>query len=660
MLSVATETTAKVLYERRMRVVRELGAVSATTSGCPADTCRAVLEVLGTARQTMPFVVALLTGDDGVAHRVAEYGLAADAAIPGVTDTDVATDCGGVLGRVVRTGRGEEVTGLREEFPGALLPGPLGPLTPDVAVVAPLTVSGRADPVGALVVGVNPYRPLDAEYRAFFTLIGRQFRVALSDAAAYEAEREKARLLADLDRAKMEFFQNVSHELRTPLTLLLAPLQDLLVADHRPPREREDLRAAVRAAERLRGMVDALLDFSGAEHRSLDPDRQPIDLAALTADTASMFRSAAEHAGLSFDVDVPAAPLTAAADRAMWSTIVTNLLSNALKYTDRGGIRVRLTGADGQAVLTVADTGIGIEPDQQALVFDRFYRAAPDNDIVDNPDGGAGIGLAVVSDLVHAHHGTVTMSSIPGAGSTFTVTMPLAAGHHAGQDQGLLASAPTSGGPRLLLVEDDSDLRAYVTRILTHDGWAVHAVPDAETALTATIQGPVDELPQVVLTDVMLPGRSGLQLVGDLRSDPATSRVPVIVLTARHGDQATAEGLAAGADDYITKPFSSQELLARVRAAHELARMRETAVETAETKAEQIRAALDSNRVIGTAVGIVMATYRLTAQQGFDLLVKASQNSNRKLRDIAADVTAARTLPMRPTLVDDLLIRVAT
>ena len=127
-----------------------------------------------------------------------------------------------------------------------------------------------------------------------------------------------------------------------------------------------------------------------------------------------------------------------------------------------------------------------------------------------------------------------------------------------------------------------------------------------------------------------------------------------------HGDQATAEGLAAGADDYITKPFSSQELLARVRAAHELATMRETAVERAETKAEQIRAALDSNRVIGTAVGIVMARYRLTAQQGFDLLVAASQNSNRKLRDIAADVTADRTLPMRPTMIDDLLIRVAT
>ena len=405
----------------------------------------------------------------------------------------------------------------------------------------------------------------------------------------------------------------------------------------------------MRAAERLRGMVDALLGFSGAEHGSLDPDRQPADLAALTADTASMFRSTAEHAGLSFDVDVPETPVTTAVDRAMWSTIVTNLLSNALKYTDHGGIRVRLIGTGGQAVLTVADTGIGIDPEQQPLVFDRFYRAAPDNDEVDNPDGGAGIGLAVVADLVHAHHGNITLDSAPGRGSTFTVTMPVTIDvNDAGRDQPLANHAARGSRPRLLLVEDDADLRAYVTRLLTDDGWAVHAVPDAETALTTIASGPHPDVPDLVVTDVMLPGRSGLQLVGDLRDDAATARLPVIVLTARHGDQATAEGLEAGADDYITKPFSSQELLARVRAAHELARLRETAVERAESQAEQIRTALYSNRVIGTAVGIVMTTYRLTAEQGFDLLVKASQHSNHKLRDVAADVAATGALPLAP------------
>ena len=193
--------------------------------------------------------------------------------------------------------------------------GPLGP-DPDQAVVLPLTVSGRADPVGALLVGVNPYRPLNEDYRGFFALIGRQFRVALTDTLAYEGERHRVLVLADLDRAKMEFFQNISHELRTPLTLLLAPLQDLLAAaGNQPGPAREDLRAAAAAAERLSGMVDALLDFSGAEAGTLAPDRQPIDVAAATEEVASMFRSTAEHAGLRFDVQIPTAPVTALVDR---------------------------------------------------------------------------------------------------------------------------------------------------------------------------------------------------------------------------------------------------------------------------------------------------------------------------------------------------------
>ena len=162
-----------------------------------------------------------------------------------------------------------------------------------------------------------------------------------------------------------------------------------------------------------------------------------------------------------------------------------------------------------------------------------------------------------------------------------------------------------------------------------------------------------------MITDVVLPGRDGLTLIGGLRARPATQRSPMIVLTARHGADATAEGLAAGADDYITKPFSSDGTAgpgARQprtrRAAGNRRRHRRR------TKAEQIRAGLDSNRVIGTAIGILMATYRLTAAAAFRLLVAASQHSNRKLRDIAADVTTTHRLPMRPTLIDELLIRV--
>src|SRR6478752_5821593 len=378
--TVSTETTAKVLYDRRMRVVRELGTVSSTDAGGPAETCRAVLRVLATARQTMPFAVAFLREDSGPVERVADYGLVPDRGVIGLTDTG---------------------------------PDPTGP-------IARVLASGRPDPIGVLVVGVNPYRPLNPEYRAFLTVVARQVRVALGDTVAYEVERLKSRVLADLDRAKMEFFQNVSHELRTPLTVLLAPLRNLLAGSaDRPVTEQQDLRAAMRAAKRLHTMVNALLDFSGAEAHTLNPDRRPTDLAELTAEICSMFRAAAEHAGLEFTVEIPDAPLIVEVDRAMWSTIVTNLVSNAVKYTTHGGIRIRLTTTDTVAVLTVADTGAGIDPEQQKLVFDRFYRATDGN------EQGAGIGLAVVTDLVHAHHGHLDLDSTPGQGSTFTVTVPM-------------------------------------------------------------------------------------------------------------------------------------------------------------------------------------------------------------------------------------------
>jgi DNA-binding response OmpR family regulator/anti-sigma regulatory factor (Ser/Thr protein kinase) len=367
-----------------------------------------------------------------------------------------------------------------------------------------------------------------------------------------------------------------------------------------------------------------------------------------------MFRATAEHAGLGFTVEVPDTPVTVPVDRAMWSTIVTNLVSNAVKYTARGDIRIRLSTTDTDAVLTVADTGDGIDADQQKLVFDRFYRAS------DGQEPGAGIGLAVVADLVEVHHGHLDLDSDPGRGSTFTVTVPMlinSCGTQPPPDTGPDAQSPPWGEhPWLLLVEDDADLREFLTRLLTADGWTVRAVADAETALDLT-SGSRD-LPDVVITDVVLPGRDGLWLIGQLRGQPATERTPMIVLTARHGADVTAEGLAAGADDYITKPFSSDELLARVHANYQLSRLREQAVSQAEARGDQIRAGLESNRTIGTAIGILMANHHLSAASAFQLLVGASQHSNRKLRDIAADVTATGRLPLRRTLTDELLLRV--
>jgi CheY-like chemotaxis protein len=212
----------------------------------------------------------------------------------------------------------------------------------------------------------------------------------------------------------------------------------------------------------------------------------------------------------------------------------------------------------------------------------------------------------------------------------------------------------------VLVVEDDADLRGYLAGLLTADGWDVTPIADAETALDAVLTDGSATPWDLVLTDVMLPGRTGLDLVSELRSNRTTGRLPMIVLTARGGADAAAEGLAAGADDYITKPFSSQELLARVRANIELHHVREGAIDDAQHRARQVRDGLESNRTIGTAVGVLMATYRLTAQQGFQLLVKASQDHNRKLRDVAADVASTGKLPFRATDTDNLVFKVTS
>ena len=677
LFTASSETTEQVLNQRRTRILRELGAISTAGSPTLRDSCVAIVEVLRRTRETAPAAAAYLADPGGGGEVVAAYGFtAADSAGGSSGDGPVAAALTAMgVDRVLSTGETVEVNGLRDRSPVRLDASPLGPLTPDQAVLMPLTVSGRSDPVGVLVVGVNPYRPLDEAYRAFLSLVRRQVQVTLTDTVAYESERHRVQVMAELDHAKTEFFQNVSHELRTPLTLLLAPLQDLLLATEKPalPAEdvfaqvRDSVQVAVRAADRLRLMVDALLDFSGAEVNRLSPDRTRADLGALTADLASMFRSTAEHAGLTFTVTVPDDPVTAEVDRAMWSTVVTNLVSNAVKYTRSGAVTVAVHADTDMAVLTVADTGPGITPAEQTRVFDRFHRA-PTSDASVLARQGSGIGLAVVADLVAAHDGKIDLVSAPGTGSTFTVTIPVTAraGGGVGID-GEHAATPRPGhdtgdagqpGPRVLVVEDDADLRTYLTRLLTGDGWRVHAVADAETALTA-VTDPDHQAPNVVVTDIVLPGKDGLQLVRELRAAPRASRLPVIVLTARGGPQAAAAGLAAGADDYLTKPFTTTELLARIRANHELHQFREQAVGAAENRVDQIRGALESNRVIGTATGILMGRYRLTAEQGFALLVAGSQHTNRKLRDLAAEVARTQALPFRPTLTDELLTRTA-
>ena len=638
-----TETTQHILYERRLQVLRRLGTVSITADDSLASTCRAAVNVIGRNRKSVPFAAVFLreVPTEGV-RRIAGYGFDETAAAS-CELVDLAPTTGAVL-EVLEHGGTALVSGLRERYPGVFAPGPLGPLTPDQAFVLPVVMLGTRLPMGVLVLGINPYWRPDDAYTAFTAMAARQLGVVVTDAVSYQNERKRQQALAQLDRARAEFFQNVSHELRAPLTMLLTPLQDILNEPGvvLPAAARDTVETSIRAGDRLQRVVEALLDISRGESGALIPDREDIDLASVTADVVEGYRSAAEGR-LSLRLDILAEPLRAYVDRIMWTTIVTNLVNNAVKFTREGEVAVSLSGDERQVTLTVSDTGVGIPPEEQAHIFERFHRVGSGDQ-----QPGWGIGLALVAEMTAAHGGSVEVSSEPGKGSRFVVRLPRYNGSSAAASLAESAASsepevePTTDRPRLLIIEDEPDLRGYLTKLFTRDGYAVEAVGDAETALTSLADNP----PDMVITDVMLPGQSGLDMLTALRLDEEIARLPVVVLTARADADSAVAAFAAGADDFVVKPFNSAELLARVRAHHEINQLRDLAIDHAESTVGQLRQALQTNRTIGTAVGIVMTRYEIDdPERAFKVLVRTSQQHNRKLRDIADELIRTGSLP---------------
>ena len=396
---------------------------------------------------------------------------------------------------------------------------------------------------------------------------------------------ERAEALAELDRAKTVFFSNVSHEFRTPLTLMLGPLEELLrtADDVQAPL----LQSARRNALRLLKLVNTLLQFSALEAGRADAAFEETDLGAVTNDLTSVFRSAIESAGLRLVTAFAPVP-NAFVDREMWEKIVLNLLSNALKFTLDGEIRVMVSLDDDTVVLTVSDTGVGIPEDQLPYVFKRFHRA---RSVHARSHEGSGIGLALVDELVRLHGGAISAVSTFGEGSTFRVTIPLGTAHldalqikqqlHAGQissiDQYLaeiqatIETSTTLRAPmqtetkvelaKILLADDNRDLRDYVTHLLGSD-YHVVGVPNGRKALAALRSEPFD----LLISDVMMPEMDGLALLQAIRQDPMLQALPVIVLTARAGEESSTAGLQSGANDYLVKPFSADQLVTRVRA----------------------------------------------------------------------------------------------
>jgi signal transduction histidine kinase/DNA-binding response OmpR family regulator len=632
---IVGETTGRVLAERRLRALAELGAELAEADDVAA-LGRATAEVLDRHRGDVPFSLVYLRDAAGRLTLAGRGGPSAGDTAGPVDPLPLGEAAAAVVDRVAEGGPAAtvDVTDLLPESPEGVA---------GQALVLPITAT--REPAGALVVGASGRLLLTDEYRTFFDLVAAQLSRAVGRARANEQERARAAELAALDRAKTNFFANVSHEFRTPLTLVLGPLEELLADPALTPGQTDRLAMTHRNALRLLKLVNTVLDFSRLESGRLAAHYRPTDLADYTARLASTFRSAAQQAGLRLVVDCPPLPAPVFVDRDMWEKIVLNLVANALKFTFDGEVRVRVRAVDGAVRLEVADTGVGIPPEELPHVFERFHRVPG---VRSRTHEGTGIGLALVRELVEMHGGRAEVRSRVDEGTTFTVTLPFGSAHlpadrvasgvpgaPAEPEQARLCaaepalwagaaadSAPTgpagAAAGRILLADDNADLREHVARLLS-PRWEVVAVPDGAEALRRALESPFD----LVLTDVMMPRLDGFGLVGALRADARTRHVPIVLLSARAGSAEAVAGLTAGADDYLTKPFSGEELIARVRANVELSQLRgqiirrlraladaAVAVNTARTTAEVLQVAAqhaldlaEAARVVVTATG---------------------------------------------------------
>jgi signal transduction histidine kinase len=699
-LATVHEITEKVVGQRRMVVLRDLGtrAVEAKTAN---EACDAAAETLARHPEDIPFALIYLTEPEGHRARLAaatgvDPGAAAS---PLVIDLDAAgKEPAWPVLAAMQAERMITVDDLADRFGEA---SPRGPWSapPRQAVVMPIRSSVAHQFAGFLVAGISSRLRLDESYHSFIELAASQIASAIASASAYDEERRRAEALAEIDRAKTVFFSNVSHEFRTPLTLMLGPLEDRLgQRDLMPPEEREPLELIQRNGLRLLKLVNTLLDFSRIEAGRFEASFEPVDLGTYTAELASVFRSAIEKAGLRLIVNCPSLREKTYVDGQMWEKIVLNLISNAFKFTISGEIEITLCEVDGQVELRVRDTGIGIPTAEIPRLFERFHRVKGSQG---RTHEGTGIGLALVQELARLHGGSVSVLTEVGAGSTFVVLIPQGSAHLPPdqiQSTRTLASTALGATPyveelirwlpddplvrnssaaldeaptyfraasnghstttrsRILLADDNADMREYVGRLLSQS-YDVEAVRDGQAALEQLQANP----PDLVLADVMMPRLDGFGLLTAIRLNEKTRMIPVVMLSARAGEESRIEGLAAGADDYLIKPFSARELLARVEAHLNLNRVRREAESERELllKAEhEARAAAESaNQLKDQFLATLSHELRnpLNVLLGYSQLLLSLPEVSKfeNLRHIAE--TLVRNAKSQSQLVNDLL-----
>jgi signal transduction histidine kinase/DNA-binding response OmpR family regulator/ligand-binding sensor domain-containing protein len=415
-----------------------------------------------------------------------------------------------------------------------------------------------------------------------------------------EMEHFEREHLAEVDRLKSRFFANLSHEFRTPLTLILGPLEKLRskAADEE---SQHALGMMKRNAHQLLGLINQLLDLSKLEAGGMKLHAARANIVSVVKGIAYSFESSAGMRKIGLNVSAEQDEIQVYFDKDKLERILTNLLSNALKFTpDRGRVTVTVeqsriqkselrglssiheVGIEGVSI-AVSDTGIGIPDDKLPHVFDRFYQV---DDSTTRAQGGTGIGLALVKELVEMHHGTIRVTSQPGVGTEFKVTLPQGKEHlkpdeiveETGEEESDVfvseaiaeetESPPEPAATRandihkslVLIVEDNADIREYIRDNLP----ASYSMMEARDGVEG-IDKAREAIPDLIISDVMMPKKDGYELCRTLKNDEKTSHIPIILLTAKAASENKIEGLETGADDYLIKPFEPRELLARVK-----------------------------------------------------------------------------------------------
>jgi PAS domain S-box-containing protein len=618
-LATVNEITDKIVGERRLKALRDLAA-RAGDGKSAEEACRLAALALKDHDKDIPFALIYLVDANGeIAQLAATSGFDdGQQHSPDMATIVLSERIGAIwpLAEVVAT----EGLVLVEALGSVMPKVPSGPWSdpPNTAVVVPIRSSVAQKLTGFLIAGVSRRLRLDDQYQSFLALVAAQISAAITNARAYEQERKRAEALAEIDRAKTLFFSNVSHEFRTPLSLILGPLTDAVVGGKGLDPAQLDL--AHRNSLRLLKLVNSLLDFSRIEAGRAQATYEAVDLSELTSELASNFRSACERAGLKLLVNCQPLSAPVYVDRDMWEKIVLNLLSNAFKFTLEGEIEVSLREVDGFAELSVRDSGVGIPEAEVPKLFERFHR-------IEGQKGrtheGSGIGLALVLELVKLHAGTLQAESVIGRGTTFTARIPFGAAHLPVDQTGARPSLPSTSiradafvqealrwlpdsaaveglpvkdvaepseilglpaGARVLLADDNADMREYIRRLL-RGSCQVRTVADGLAALKDIRE----HRPNLVLADVMMPGLDGFELLRQIRADATIRDIPVILVSARAGEESRVEGLDAGADDYLIKPFSARELIARVKANLELAKVRSEAIVAIRESEQRLR-----------------------------------------------------------------------